>query len=333
MVKNPDNTPNGVHPRGLLLQYLEDLLPREERDALKQHVHGCSECSSELGELESMITRLRNNKTVFCPESWELHEWLQTGNDPEGRIQSHAEKCPHCAEELADFRKFSERVEVPDRVQAAFRQRFGKPFRIEPEPLRTGKLVVLSEWLASRFRHPVLAAGALAAAILVGVLIYPQGGIEPMYGLSSVTWEQTEGRVPKGALLDETKPRAAILLIFRGFKRPVPQEKIDELYEWLIPTRQTEDKFEFISPAEVKASLSKSTVPPNDRNALLGLLARDLDVSRALILTIKARDGKFEIEGELVDPASGRTIRKQIGKFSSEAELMSTIGDWSSLMY
>ena len=154
-----------------------------------------------------------------------------------------------------------------------------------------------------------------------------------MYGLSSVTWEQTEGRVPKGALLDETKPRAAILLIFRGFKRPVPQEKIDELYEGLIPTRQTEDKFEFISPAEVKASLSKSTVPPNDRNALLGLLARDLDVSRALILTIKARDGKFEIEGELVDPASGRTIRKQIGKFSSEAELMSTIGDWSSLMY
>lgn len=292
---------------------------------IEQHIGTCDECSLELKGLDRMITRLKTLKAAFCPEPWEVYEFVERGVDPDGEIASHLAECRLCAEEAASYRARSVEAALPQKVQAAFEEHFRKSAFASHEVERRGPLAAFMEWLSSAFRVPAMAV-AVAAAILVAVMIYPRGEIQPMIGLSSVTWGQTEsGFIPKSGLFEEQKPRAAILLAFKGFKEPLPQQKIDSLYEALRPTEEIKKKFDVLTPAEVKDAITESKIKPDSTKAMQEVLHTDLDVSRLLVVTVTPKGDGFTIESEVRDARTGGSVVKKSEQAATSAELPSRL--------
>jgi len=153
--------------------------------------------------------------------------------------------------------------------------------------------------------------GVAAAAAILVVIVYPRAEPEPLIALSSVKWE------PKVVLLAPItkaptfpdKPRAAIIVAFKGLKQPWPQEKIDELYDAMKPTSRMKQRFTFVRPSEVKEAMEKEPAPTS-RKELPAKLFRDLDISRVLFLTLSRQDGTIALDTELVDSSSGRSLEK-----------------------
>ncbi len=72
MTPSEKSTPR-EHPKDLLPVYLEGELTEKYRAAVENHLEQCLECSEELDALKQMIDVFRNEKSVFCPEPWELY--------------------------------------------------------------------------------------------------------------------------------------------------------------------------------------------------------------------------------------------------------------------
>jgi hypothetical protein len=147
--------------------------------------------------------------------------------------------------------------------------------------------------------------------VLFAVLIYPRSGLEPTVGLSPVAWEPPGGSVRfKGDLFGAKKPGVAVLLLFKGFKKPVPQERVDTLYEALKPTPNLFEQYDFLTPAEVREAVRESKVKPKSAQAILERVARDFHLSRGLVVTISPERDKFLIEAEVMQLPT-RTVLKQ----------------------
>jgi len=69
-----DEVSSSGHVEDLLVAYIEGRLSTAEQELVKAHLHGCSKCSYELGELRNVMSALRDNKRVFCPSPSELYE-------------------------------------------------------------------------------------------------------------------------------------------------------------------------------------------------------------------------------------------------------------------
>lgn len=324
-MKKPNGTDSIGHPGDLLLPYLEDRLSGKDRAMIQEHINTCKECSHEIQMLERLMAKLKANKDVFCPEPHLLFDFAETGEDPEGKLARHVVRCPLCQENVAAYRAGCEVAVLPEKVQAAYKERFSQFSSRQSDVPRRSLFADLTDWLAALFKVPAFVLATAAAAILVVVLIYPRGEIEPYIGLSSVTWKQTEDDfAPKSLQVPEKKPRVAVVLLFKGFKEQLPQEKIDSLYKDLNPPEEAFERFDFLMPANVQAALKGKTDARDEAQAQSQIVGQ-VDADTAMIIEVISKKSAFEIDGRAIDAKSGKTIDRQSREHVSEAQLASEL--------
>jgi hypothetical protein len=134
---------------------------------------------------------LKNYKSVFCPEPWELYDFVETGSDPDGTIGPHMVECSLCSEEAASLRSGFADARMPDAVREAFLPRCFPAAKHEARPQRMGFGARLVSVLVARV--PILALGSAAAAIFLALYLNVSGEPEPVLGLASVSWEDPRG--------------------------------------------------------------------------------------------------------------------------------------------
>lgn len=332
----PGNTHGSEHPVDLLLPYVENLLAAEDHARVEQHLASCPECSREVQDLDRMIVSLKKNKEVFCPEPWLLHQFFESGEDPEGTIADHVRTCPQCREDLSEYRSCRESASMPGPIRQVFERNYAtKASPTVPHPGRSIFLTV-REYLASVFRAPLPVLGTVAALVLLVVLIYPREAVPPVVGLSSVTWEDAyAGKrplTPKGIRLmgpkpaAKPRPRVAAILVFKGFDQTPAQEEIDSLYTAFSPDRSTKQRLELVPPSQVKQSLEKESAVRADAHYLADTLGKRLDLSAMVILTLTVKRDTFEVQGELIDVVTRKALVKTMRTHPTQKDLPSTVG-------
>jgi len=300
---------------------VEDLLEREDRAMVEEHLEECDECAMEVKSLGQMIDILKNNKETMCPESWDLHEFVETGKDPRGRIEAHLQQCPLCREELEALRTVPVDDAMPKRLLTEVRERLPEPVPAN-KPDETKALISgFLDRLATLFRSPAMGLAAVAVAATLVVMLYPRDAITPVMGLSSVNWAKTSGLVPKSDLFGPRKPRVAMILFFKGFEPPVPQERIDRLYKALKPSTEIKERYEFLTPATVKKAIADRKIKADDEKATAFQFGQALDASRILVFTVVAEGDRYGIEGAAIDAKTGKTIGKTMEGEVSGTEL------------
>lgn len=300
------------HPGNLLLPFLEDRLSSEDRAMVQEHINACKECSHELQMLGEFMAKLKAKKDIFCPEPEQLFEFVQTGHDPEGKLARHIEHCPLCKEDVAAYRAGCDLAAMPEKVHAAYRERFSKLARKDADVAHKSLVERLNEWLSSLFKVPAFALATAVAAILVVVLIYPRGEIEPYIGLSSITWGQTDDEmVSKSSPFEAQRQKVAFLLVFKDFRQRLPQEKIDKLYEALEPTPEMHKRFDFVTPGQLKDAIGKEGIKSDDTEAVMERLRKDLDVSRIVFVDVISSKDRYLIQGKLADVTGGKIVQTE----------------------
>lgn len=332
-MKPPEGQTSGDHPEDLLLPYLEDRLSREDRAMVEEHVSKCSDCTRELHSLDEILRPLKAHKEAICPERWQLYDFAETGDDPTGKLAGHLEKCPLCQEDFGAYKSLCEKTAMPLRVHEAFEKHFRQADKTELEPGSKISLLSLLERFLELFRIPTMALGAVAAAILVVVLVYPRGDIQPFIGLSSATWGQTEDEMtPKSSVARQTKPKVGMVISFKDFKKTWPKEKIDSLYQAVQPTPQMYERFDFVPPARWKDAIGKLGFKSDDRKEMLEKLRQEFDVKVAIFVEIISEGDSYRIESRSLDTKDGTIIRSRTDEASSQEQIQSKIQDAASFL-
>jgi len=292
------DTPEPAHyPEEHLLLYVEDMLAPDEKLQTETHLGACPECARRVMALRDTINRLKKGKEVFCPEPWEIYEFVERGK-PEGVISRHVKLCSAC---LAEVQTYEAGV-LPERMPAELWQ--GVQERITSRGAdkreRDGASGFL-ERLYGLFRFPAMAAAAATAAILVVLALYPREFTEPGVGLSTITWE--------GALKSKAvQKKAAVLLLF-DLEKPLSQKRIDSLYEALKPNMDVSEHFSVIPPAVLSAAIREGELRPRDEMQFLKALRSKFDVSFAVLVELTTSGAEFDIRARIMDTVDDRTLR------------------------
>lgn len=313
-MKISDTPDTSRHVSHLLLAYLEGHVNAEERTAVSEHIASCPECEEELRLLDHTVRSISGTPEVFCPDSWELFQFVEKGDDPSGAIALHLAACASCRYEFASYTHSAGARPMPEALRSEVRKRFGEaraPSAVYPGA--EGFLPRFVSHVKQFWRIPILATVAATAVALVVVLMSLQGSPEPFVGLSSIAWDSQKSTLaPKSGLRlmgpSLQDKRVAVLMIFTGFKHRLPQDRIDSLYGSIEPTQSTGSRFDIVSPEKVKASLENLGTGTFDRQAVLEKVSANLHVPRILILEITKKENLFEIQGELVDVKTGEII-------------------------
>lgn len=324
------NPSKAAHPRESMLDYLENRLSQDQKTAMEAHLMECQDCKDYLREIAVITSALRDHRReVFCPDPMETLHYAQTGDGATGRISEHLETCGECSEEVKIHKRSHAGEVMSPRVHQAFQDlALGRAKEI---PQRRTLLSILLDRFRTVRTVPVMALGAAAAVVILVILMFPGGGVEPMIGLSSVQWAPRA--VMGRPLVDGTKPKIAVVIIFKGFSDPVSQETVDSLYRALDPTWSMKTQFDFLNPSRVKESLAGARIKTNDTAALLDRLRNDLQATQALLLTVNAIADSFTVEAELVDASTGKTLEKTREKEVRSADLTAKLKQaWVRLM-
>jgi hypothetical protein len=356
-VNTPDKRSYDHHPKDLLLGYFEGSLSVEESAMVQDHVAQCNECALDLDSLGKMVGLLKTEKEIFCPEPWDLLEFIETGQDPQGRLAGHLEKCHLCCAEVADYRETAIQKTLPAEIKAELEKVFQQSAKSHGARDETAFVRAL-DWLNSIFRFPALAIGTAVAALLAVLIIYPRGTVPTFVGVSSENWEETISQVTpkslfsdaparkeiaksaplvghgasKPILFEAPKPRLASVIIFHGFKKPLPQSTIDSLYEGLKPTVELEKRFQFSTPAELKQFLDKVADRHLSPTEALSEFYKESSIKFALIANVKAEEDRFGLKSQLIDTQNGKILAESIESRLSDAELASSIKDSLALL-
>lgn len=330
MTNTNQNNSKG-HLRELQLPYLEGRLTPDDESKLLAHLKTCSHCTEEIEELKSWIETLSNNKQVMCPKPWEILESLR-GNDPQGEIALHLKECRTCHREAEILKAELIETEVSDILWNQLRQNLQKDVR-QPDRFIFGQwLSEFREKVLPIFRTPALAIGAAAAALLVVVIFWPFKTEQSVIALSSVKWTKPKeihsmgepGQFPKQGF-EKPKERLATVLSLNGFGEPLPTEKIDSLYQVLRPSRAINEHFDAVSPIILQKAVEEGKLRLDNRNILLQDLHDKLGIPQTLFITITKHWNRFEIEGELIETATGSVNRRMQVSNVAEAELLSSL--------
>ncbi len=265
------------HPSDLLLPYAEDLLTPIDKETVEDHLRGCAQCASELEELRETIALLKGNKEAFCPEHWELYEYVHYGKDPAGLIGSHLQQCEPCKEAAHALSEKTAPEAMPDQVWAALMQRLPSTHR--DSPLAEPDSESFIDRVYRLFRFPAIAVGVATAAVLAFVLLRPPQMPQSVMALSSVAWE----KAPKPKDLLPSAKRAAIVLALKDFDPPWPKERIDGLYEALAPPVEMYARFHIVPPRVVGESLDRSDLKLPQTSAVVDALAKKLSLSAVVV--------------------------------------------------
>ncbi|MDQ1238551.1 MAG: hypothetical protein QG577_736 [Thermodesulfobacteriota bacterium] len=172
----------------------------------------------------------------------------------------------------------------------------------------------VQDWIAPVFHVPVTAMATVAATILLLVVLLPRGGQEPFLGLSNEKWDKPQINLmaPKSVKDIQVsperaeKPRVAVLLYLRDFKKRPPQDEIDSLYRAMKPKQSLTRQIDIVSPSKVNEVMAKARINVEDINAAATALQNELGLNRILILTITAKGDGVLLDSELRDIDSGQ---------------------------
>ncbi len=191
------------------------------------------------------------------------------------------------------------------------------------------------DWLSPLTRVPVTALATVAAAVLLVVVLIPHGVEEPFIGVSSEKWEKPQITLmaPKSVTkkpikeAEVSKPRLAVLLYFKGFKKRPPQQEIDAWYRAAQPRGPAADRFDVVSPEKVSKAISGVKEAGAGIDQALEVLKERLNITRAIMVTITAKGDAFFVESAFKDldagkvniikpeqPVKGEALRQSIEK-------------------
>lgn len=349
-MNHSDKTELDDHPQDMLLAYLEGALSGEKTAMLETHINICDQCSAELNSVGTLLEILKTERDIFCPEPWELYEFIESGNDPEGRLAEHLEKCPLCRSDVADYGEAAMQKSLPSAIKNELKKVFPKPARRGISKASNG-FTWAKDWLSSIFKIPALALGTALAAILSVILLYPHGTVPTFIGVSSDNWEETslqatpkslfleaperkeianpllsvDGGASKPILFEAPKPRLAPVIIFHGFDKPLSQSTIDSLYEGLSPTAELKKRFEFSAPAQLKEFLDKIADRKLTYGQALAEFYKRNSITYALITNIKNEKGVFGFKSQVVNTHNGKILAELSHEGLSGSELATRV--------
>ncbi len=153
----------------------------------------------------------------------------------------------------------------------------------------------LNRW----FKLPKIAVAAAVAVMLV-LILYPRPPIESEVGLTSVRWEDV--------LRPKTIQKAAVLLVLKNTKPPLPQARIDSIYEALKPDMDVSSRFGMVSPAVLSAAIKNREVSADGEKRLLRGLHENFNVSVAVLVDLTRKGDGFDVRIKMVDAVGGKTL-------------------------
>lgn len=306
-VKRSNEPKSSDHVGELMVPYLEERLSPGDRDKVLEHLSVCPECMSETESLRSLIGGLSNNRTVFCPSPRELFELVRTGRDPEGSVAEHLKECSMCRDELASLRSLKSDEAMAQDLWEKVKNRLPEPVhpvRFELEaPSVTNRLW---EFIFGWFKIPAIAGGALAAVLLIFIIFYPADVPPTMMGLSSTTWE----KAPRPKLGPQGgEQRVAFVVFFHDFQNPIPQKKVDALYQALEPDMELIERYQVISPAMVREAVRKKQVNSDDPANVPEALHKNLAIGITVVVNVSERRDGIHIVCRMIDAATGAVLR------------------------
>lgn len=318
-MKKPAQPNMTDHPEDLLLLYAEGLLTENEKHVVERHLGACAECSSEVDRLQETIAMLTVHREAFCPEEWELYEYAHYGTDPDGAIGKHLKRCESCRNVVEELTRQVSPSLMPAALWSDMRQQLPSPVRVaaSAQPDSEGFL----ERVYRMFRFPALAAGLVTAVVLGFVLLKSPEMPQSVIALSSVGWTNA----PKPKSLHRSEKSAAILLVVEDFDPPWSQERIDKLYDVLVPSVDVYGRFRIVSPRGVKASLDRSTLKLRDTKAVVAAIAKKLSLTTVVVVTITARGQAASVQADRIDPASGQVMAQETAAYVPLANLEATV--------
>jgi len=303
------------HNEELRLAYLENLLSPDDNSKFEEHLKTCPDCAKQVGDLSVWISLLKSNKDALCPEEWQLFDYACGREDTTGAMASHLNLCSSCRNTVETFAASAPQKGMPNALWKKMTRLEGDQF---PKERGASYAWLYEFWdqLANLFSPPLALAGAVAAAVLVVVLLYPHTTSGPFLGLSTVAWapdqatsnlmggyEAAPGGVTK-------KNRLAIIVYFKGFKHKPEAEQIDALYRLLDPGREVRIHYEVVSPSQIKNAVESAGMAEGGKEEILRVLRDKLSVSHAVIMELSEKENRFTIHARLTDTASGNVVRE-----------------------
>lgn len=305
------------HPTELLAEYADGSLDPERAALVEEHLRDCRACADAVDDARTLGAALREFKdALFCPESVELHRYVRSGDDPDGRIATHLETCARCNAELVEYAQTAEDATASSVARRAFedlsRGRTAKSYE------REGVFERLSGRLREVLGMRGLAFAAAVAVVLVAVVIVPRGEIETRLALSSVDWDEMGVRAPKGLI---SPPRVAVMVAYEGFDTPRSQEFTDSLYRNLFPPLGLLETYDFINPAAIREALPADLASSPYSDRVRRILRMNLKADLAIVSTLVFGEEGFTVHVRLYDLNKGTVIASKTVDGVGRAEL------------
>ncbi|MDQ7785518.1 MAG: zf-HC2 domain-containing protein [Desulfomonilaceae bacterium] len=301
------------HPSELLLPYAENSLSPGDIRSVEQHLFECPECAMTVERLAETIRILKTHGDAFCPEPWELYEFLFHGEDPDRNMERHVRQCSSCRSLCDVWAAQPKSLILPDHLLRRIAK--GSRETISAAAVTKGPRLFSSRRIFKRFMFPALGVGAAAAAaVLMFVLVMPGEIPQSVIAPGSVTWET----VPKPKALQDSRYRTAVVVALKGFPTKWPQSRVDSLYRALAPTMELSQRFEILPPELVSETIREERTRLRTKHDMVTLLRKKLDVERVAIVVVSPDRDQMKIQGELIDTRGNvslhRTGEKPVAK-------------------
>ena len=324
------------HPDELLAGYLEGALSEEHRSQVEAHLTGCERCRLELGSISELIQALKNEKELFCPEPWQLSDYLENGFDPEQLISAHIKTCSLCKAEIDEYTAGAQAKILPERLRKALDESFSKtgaPKKSTQHHFLEGMLEKIRSFLG----RPWFTIGTLAAAVLAVVMLYPGSPTQTMIGLSQLDWDvDSETPRPKSVFAQKPKPGLTVIVTLENFGKALSQSEMDHLYQALKPGPDIFHSFRIVSPKKLNEFAKKSQFFNKKHSEALTEFFVENDVSFALIITIKPESNmvsqKYSVQARVINTSSNETVAQKNVYFGTENDLIQGIVDVTKIL-
>jgi hypothetical protein len=288
---------------------VEELIGSAEKARIGEHLSTCDQCALRVEHLRETIEALKQNKEAFCPNPWELYDFARSGHDPHGDISLHVAECSSCSKELIALKDAASKETMPAELWSRLKERLPKS---DPKQIvlpTAGWWHIFLGILTRFWKASAVAAGAVAAALLLVVVFYSPDFREPM--------------VPKPKSLPQ---KTAFVVLFEDHKSPILQKQIESLYEALDTSTELKDRYSLASPSETSEVIESGKAPSHDRSSMIEGLRKHLNVSRALVVGIFPSGDKLQIRVELIDTITGKTLLTKIDENIKQDELAGRVG-------
>jgi hypothetical protein len=210
-----------------------------------------------------------------------------------------------CRSELAEYAQLPQTQPLPEELWEKIKG------RLEPRSAENAKAysdqiekVPFLQRIFGSLKLPAAVTATVAAALLV-FIFYPSQVPNSFVGLTSSPWEQ----IPKSkTTIDTGKQRVGFIVMFKEFKKAVPQSVIDLSYKAVTPDIEIVDQYDVIDPSVVSRTLRKSVSRSPHPDQVLEILQKDLGATVAVVMNVSPSARGFDIHGSLIDTS----LRKEL---------------------